>query len=135
MLGWILSEIFWRIIISLVSFDQANSEDNQVSMVEACEKSFLELKKRWTALVLTLSEGNQCFVEYCDASRVGLDCVLMKNGKVIDYASWKFKIDQENYTTHKLVVIVFALKIWHYYLYGVHVDIFTYHKSLQYLFN
>ena len=37
--------------------------------------------------VLTYLEGTQGFVVYCDASRVGLGCVLMQNGKVIDYSS------------------------------------------------
>ncbi|WMV29393.1 hypothetical protein MTR67_022778, partial [Solanum verrucosum] len=45
---------------------------------EACEKSFQELKKRLTtAQVLTLPKGTQGFVVHCDASRVGLGCVLM----------------------------------------------------------
>ncbi|WMV25682.1 hypothetical protein MTR67_019067 [Solanum verrucosum] len=44
---------------------------------EACEKSFQKLKKRLTtAPVLTLPEGTQGFMVYCDASRVGLGCVL-----------------------------------------------------------
>ncbi|WMV25004.1 hypothetical protein MTR67_018389 [Solanum verrucosum] len=47
---------------------------------EACEKSFEELKDRLTSgLVLTLPEGTNGFVVYCDASRVGLGCVLMQN--------------------------------------------------------
>jgi len=33
-----------------------------------------------------------------------------------------------------LAAIVHALKIWRHYLYGVHVDIFIGHKSLQYIF-
>ncbi|KAH0679995.1 hypothetical protein KY290_022105 [Solanum tuberosum] len=104
---------------------------------EACEKSFQELKKRLTnALVLTLPEGTQGFVVYCDASRVGLGCVLMQNGKVIAYASRQLKVHEKNYPTHdlELAAVVFALKIWRHYLYGVHVDIFTDHKSLQYVF-
>ncbi|WMV08004.1 hypothetical protein MTR67_001389 [Solanum verrucosum] len=45
---------------------------------EACEKGFQELKKRLTtAPVLILPEGTQSFVVYCDASRVGLGCLLM----------------------------------------------------------
>ena len=41
-----------------------------------------------------------------------------------------------NYTTHDLeiAVVVFALKILRHYLYDVHVDVFTDHKSLQYVF-
>ena len=30
--------------------------------------------------------------------------------------------------------MVFSLKLWRHYLYGVHVDVFTDHKSIQYLF-
>ncbi|WMV38291.1 hypothetical protein MTR67_031676 [Solanum verrucosum] len=33
-----------------------------------------------------------------------------------------------------LTAVVFDLKIWRYYLYGVHVDVFTDHKSLKYAF-
>ncbi|KAH0694838.1 hypothetical protein KY285_021935 [Solanum tuberosum] len=56
-----------------------------------------------------------------------------KRGKVISYASRKFKVHEKNYPTHdlNLSAVVFALKIWRHYLYGVHVDIFTYHKSLH----
>ncbi|WMV50014.1 hypothetical protein MTR67_043399 [Solanum verrucosum] len=42
------------------------------------------------------------------------------------------KVHEKNYPTHdvELAAVVFALKIWRHYLYGVHVDVFTYHKSL-----
>ncbi|KAH0680772.1 hypothetical protein KY284_021857 [Solanum tuberosum] len=60
--------------------------------LEACEKSFQELKDRFaSALVLTLQEGTDGFVVYCDTSRVGLGCVLMQHGKVIAYASRQLK--------------------------------------------
>ncbi|WMV19933.1 hypothetical protein MTR67_013318 [Solanum verrucosum] len=43
-----------------------------------CEKSFQELKDRLTYTpLLTLPKGTNGFVVYCDASRVGLRCVLM----------------------------------------------------------
>ncbi|WMV42529.1 hypothetical protein MTR67_035914 [Solanum verrucosum] len=102
-----------------------------------CEKSFAELKIRLTTTpVLTLPEGSDGYVIYCDASRVGLGCVLMQRGKVIAYASRQLKVHEKNYPTHdlKLAAVVFALKIWRHYLYGVHVDVFTDHKSLQYVF-
>ena len=43
---------------------------------------------------------------------------------------------EKNYPTHdlELAVVVFALKIWRHYLYGVHVDVFSDKKSLQYVF-
>ena len=45
---------------------------------DACEKSFHELKKLLTsAPVLALPNETDGFVVYCDASRIGLGCVLM----------------------------------------------------------
>lgn len=43
----------------------------------------------------------------------------------------------ENYPTHdlKLAAISFALKVWWYYLYGVHFEMFNDHKSLKCLFD
>ena len=101
------------------------------------EKSFAELKTRLTTTpVLTLPEGLDGYVIYCDASRVGLGCVLMQRDKVITYASRQLKVHEKNYPTHdlNLAAVVFALKIWRHYLYDVHVDVFTNHKSLQYVF-
>ena len=49
---------------------------------ESCERSFQMLKDRLTsALELTLPEGTKGFVVYCDASHVGLGCLLMQQGK------------------------------------------------------
>ena len=43
----------------------------------------------------------------------------------------------KNYPTNdlELVDVVFALSICRHYLYGLHMDVYTDHKSLQYLFN
>ena len=55
---------------------------------DACEQSFQLLKdKLTTAPVLTLPEGPDGYVIYCDALGVGLGCVLMQHGKVIACAS------------------------------------------------
>ena len=73
---------------------------------------------------------------YCDESKVGLGCVLMQRDKVILYASRQLKIHKKNYKTNDLehATVVFALKIWRHYLCGVHVDMFTNYKILQYVF-
>ena len=62
--------------------------------------------------------------------------MLMQRDKVITYASRPLKVHENNYPTHhlELTTLMFALKIWRHYLYGVHVDVFTNHKSLQYMF-
>ena len=55
---------------------------------------------------------------------------------VITYVSWQLKKHKQNYSTHDLemVAVVFALKIWRHYLYGVTCEINTVHKSLKYIF-
>ncbi|GKC11225.1 putative reverse transcriptase domain-containing protein [Tanacetum coccineum] len=76
--------------------------------------AFQTLKdKLCNALVLPLPDGSKDFVVYCDASGIGLGCVLMQRGIVIAYASRQLKIYEKIYTTHdlELGVVVFALKI------------------------
>ncbi|GKC79110.1 putative reverse transcriptase domain-containing protein [Tanacetum coccineum] len=86
---------------------------------EEQEWAFQTLKyKLCNAPVLALPDRPEDFVVYCDASGIGLGCVLMQRGKVIAYASRQLKTHEKNYTTHdlELGVVVFALKIWRHYL-------------------
>ncbi|GJW31681.1 putative reverse transcriptase domain-containing protein [Tanacetum coccineum] len=88
---------------------------------EEHEEAFQILKdKLCNAPILALPDRPEDFVVYCDASGLGLGCVLMQRSKVITYASRQLKIHEKNYTTHdlELVAVVFALKIWRHYLYG-----------------
>ncbi|KAL0434501.1 UNVERIFIED_CONTAM: Transposon Tf2-12 polyprotein [Sesamum latifolium] len=49
---------------------------------EQCQQSFDELKRRLTSTpILVLPSGSGGFVVYTDASKQGLGCVLMQNGK------------------------------------------------------
>ncbi|KAI3717421.1 hypothetical protein L1987_69023 [Smallanthus sonchifolius] len=101
------------------------------------DEAFKELKEKLTqAPVLALPEGNEDLVVYSDASGQGLGCVLMQRGRVIAYASRQLKIHEANYPTHdlELAAVVFALKIWRHYLYGVKFTIYSDHKSLKYFF-
>ena len=70
--------------------------------------------------MLTEWEGTEGYVVYCDASRVGLGCVLIQNTKVIAYASRLLKSHEKNYPSHdlELASVVFVLKIWRRYPYG-----------------
>ena len=55
---------------------------------EKCLANFEELKKRLTITpVLVLPDLSKTFSIYCDASRQGLGCVLMQEGRVVSYAS------------------------------------------------
>ena len=103
---------------------------------DTCEQSFQKLKDcLTTSLVLALPTNQGGMAVYCDASRVGLGCVLMQNGKVIAYASRQLRRHELNYPTHDLemAAVIFALKIWRHYLYGEKCEIYTDHKSLQYI--
>ena len=99
--------------------------------------AFDELRKRLCeAPILALPDGVEDMVVYCDASLQGLGAVLMQRDRVIAYASRQLKPHERNYPTHDLELgaVVFALKIWRHYLYGVKFIIYTDHKSLKYLF-
>ncbi|GJX33788.1 putative reverse transcriptase domain-containing protein [Tanacetum coccineum] len=103
-----------------------SKEDHEVHL-----KLVLELLKKdklyakFSKCELWLQEvhflGPDDFVVYCDMSNQGFRCVLMERGKVIAYASRQLKIHEKNYTTHdlELGVVVFALKNWRHYLYGI----------------
>nr|GEU79729.1 putative reverse transcriptase domain-containing protein [Tanacetum cinerariifolium] len=78
---------------------------------EEREREFQTLKEiLCNAPILALPDGPKYFVVYCDASGLGLDCVLMQIGKVIAYAS-------------------------RHYLYGSKSVIYIDLKSLQHIFN
>ncbi|WVZ97800.1 LOW QUALITY PROTEIN: hypothetical protein U9M48_043312 [Paspalum notatum var. saurae] len=98
------------------------------------QAAFDELKKRLTtAPVLTLLDLTKSFTVYCDASKQGLGCVLMQEGKVIAYASRQLRKHEVNYPTHDTELATLcmledpeALFIWE--------SIYTDHNSLKYIF-
>ncbi|GJR36485.1 reverse transcriptase domain-containing protein [Tanacetum coccineum] len=111
-------ENFYKIAKSLTILTQ---KSKTFDWGEEQELTFQTLKdKLCNAPVLALPDRPEDFVVYCDASGLGLGCVLMQRGKVIAYASRQLKIHEKNYTTHDLELgaVVFALKIWRRYLYG-----------------
>nr|GEU81420.1 hypothetical protein [Tanacetum cinerariifolium] len=93
------------------------------------EAAFQLIKQKLcTAPIMALPKGSKNFIVYCDASHKGLGVMLMKNEKIIAYASRQLKIHEKNYTTHDLELraVVFGLKMWRHYLY-------TDQKSLQHI--
>ena len=81
---------------------------------DPCERAFQELKRRLTsAPIMIVPKRGQGYTVYCDASKDGLECVLMQSGRVVAYGSRKLENHEHNYPTHDmdLAAIVFALKI------------------------
>ena len=118
-------EVFSKITKPMTSLLEKNAK---FVWTEQCQASFEELKKRLTtAPVLVLPDLNKSFSIYCDASRLGLGCVLMQEGRVVAYASRQLKKHELNYPTHdlELVTVVHALKNWRHYLFGHKCDIYT----------
>ncbi|TYK22124.1 ty3-gypsy retrotransposon protein [Cucumis melo var. makuwa] len=90
------------------------SEIHSFLGLAGCYRSFQELKQKLvSAPVLIVPDGSGSFVIYSDASKKGLGCILMQQGKVVAYASCQLKSHEQNYPTHdlELAVVVFALKI------------------------
>nr|AAV31278.1 putative polyprotein [Oryza sativa Japonica Group] len=112
-------------------------KDVKYKWSEECEQSFQELKNRLiSAPILILPDPKKGFQVYCDASKLGLGCVLMQDGKVVAYASRQLRPHEKNYPTHdlQLAAVVHALKIWRHYLFGTRTEVYTDHKSLKYIF-
>jgi len=102
-----------------------------------CQASFEESKRRLTtAPVLVLPDPSKSFSIYCDASHLGLGCVLMQKDRVVAYVSRQLRKHELNYPTHdlELAAVVHALKIWRHYLIGYKSGIYTDHNSLKYIF-
>ncbi|RDX61570.1 Retrovirus-related Pol polyprotein from transposon 17.6, partial [Mucuna pruriens] len=94
-------------------FDSTNKERSTICLDRSLQSKFL---------------GDEEEV-YCDSSHQGLGGMLMQERKL--------KLHEKNYSTHdlELAMIVFSLKIWRHYLYGVKFTVFSAHKSLKYLFD
>jgi hypothetical protein len=104
---------------------------------DKCEEAFHTLRKLLTtAPVLAQPDCTKPFDIYCDASRIGLGCVLMQNNRVIAYASRALRNHEQNYPTHdlELAAVIHALKIWRHHLMGAKCNIYTDYKSLKYIF-
>ncbi|KAK8941019.1 hypothetical protein KSP39_PZI010072 [Platanthera zijinensis] len=126
-------ENFSRIALPLTTLTR---KDQKFIWTPECARAFEDLKSRLTtAPVLTSPCGTDGYEIYSDASGSGLGCVLLQFGKVIAYGSRQLKVHERNYPVHdlELAAVIFALKLWRHYLYGVKVDIYTDHKSLKYL--
>ncbi|KAK1694458.1 hypothetical protein QYE76_011155 [Lolium multiflorum] len=82
---------------------QLLQKDKKFEWTAKCEESFQQLKSRLTtAPILIMPDITKPFDVYRDASKIGLGCVLMQEGKVISYLSRQLKQHEQNYPTHDL---------------------------------
>jgi hypothetical protein len=112
-------------------------KENKYVWSDTCDEAFKHLKKLLTTSpVLAQPDTTKPFDVYCDASGTGLGGVLIQEGRVISYTSRQLRHHEEHYPTHdlELVAVVMALRMWHHYLLGNVVHIYTDHKSLKYIF-
>ncbi|GJZ94963.1 putative reverse transcriptase domain-containing protein [Tanacetum coccineum] len=132
---------FWFIEgFSLISkpLTKLTQKNKKFEWGEEEEEAFEMLKQKLcSAPILSLPEGMEDFLIYCDASIKGFGAVLMQREKVIAYASRQLKKHEENYMTHDLELgaVIFTLRLWRHYLYGTKCVVYTDHKSLQYILN
>nr|AAT85135.1 putative polyprotein [Oryza sativa Japonica Group] len=109
---------------------QLLKKDEKFKWSAECNQSFEELKKKLvSAPVLILPDKTKDLQVYCDASRQGLGCVLMQEGRVVAYASRQLRPHETNYPTHDL-----ELAAMRHYLIGNRCEVYTDHKSLKYIF-
>jgi hypothetical protein len=105
-------------------------KDKKFKWTSAYEATFQELNKQlMTAPILVMPDMEKSCSIYCDASGKGLGCVLMQDGHVVAYASWKLRNHELHYLTHdlELAVVVHALKIWRHYLMGKRCELYMNH--------
>jgi len=63
-------------------------KEQPFTWTDKCEESFQELKRRlMSAPILIIPDVGKPFEVYCDASHLGLGCVLMQEKKAVAYAS------------------------------------------------
>ncbi|GKD68727.1 putative reverse transcriptase domain-containing protein [Tanacetum coccineum] len=86
-----------------VKFEWGEKEEAAFQLLE---------QKLCSAPILSLPEGSENFMVYCDASHKGLDAVLMPKEKVIAYVSRQLKVNEKNYMTHNLEDSRFTSHFW-----------------------
>jgi len=79
------------------------------------QRSFDQLKHLLTtAPILNISDPSKEYVVCADASKEGVGCVLMQEGRVIVYESRKLKGYEKKYFAYdlELTTIIHALRMW-----------------------
>lgn len=72
----------------------------------------------------------------CDASKDGLGCCLLQNGKPVSFASRSLTPAERNFSQieKELLSVAWSTRKFHYYIYGRKVTVLNDHKPLESLF-
>lgn len=99
----------------------------------------IELIKQKTinSPILVPFDINKSIVIQCDASKNGLGCCLLKDGKPISFASRSLTDCEKNYSQieKEFLSILFACKKFHFFAYGRKIKIINDHKPLLGIMN
>ena len=127
-------------IAALLSDLTRKGQPSKVGWSDAHEKAYQTIKIILTSdPVLRLPDPEKTFVLRTDASDYGIGAVLMQEheGKLfpICYASRKLSDAERNYSTIKkeCLAVVWGIKRFHMYLYGVRFVLQTDHEPLKYM--
>ena len=87
------------------------------------------------ASLLVLPNFDKKFATECDASGLGIDAILMQDGKPLMYFTEKLNGASLNYFTYdkESAALVRALQVWQHYLWPREFMIHTNHESLKHL--
>jgi hypothetical protein len=109
-------------------------KDTELNWSKEHNKAFQMLKDRLTALPeMAFPDSALPYDMHTDASDVGIGAVLVQQGRPIAFASRTLTSAESNYSTteKECLAIVWALGIFHPYVYGADLTIFTDHAALR----
>lgn len=98
------------------------------------ENVFNNIKKKISeAPILQNFNSKLPIVVQCDASKDGLGCCLLQNGKPVCFASRSLTSAEKNFSQieKELLSIVWATRKFHYYVYGQNFTVINDHKPLE----
>ena len=111
-------------------------KDVKFTWTSQCEESFEGIKYALIhAPILILPKFGERFEVICDASMVGVEPVLLQDGKLIAFESRKFTLAERNYTIgeQELIAVVHTMQTWHCYLEGLDCVVVIDQSPLTYL--
>ena len=112
-------------------------DDSEFEWNDEAETAFQQIKRLVTQTpVLRYYDASEDLVIQCDASKIGVGCALLQNGRPVAYASRTLSKTESNYAPieRECLAIVFACKRFDQYAAGRPVVVESDHKPLEEIF-